>query len=272
MSVFAGNPRRGLGGILASGALLTGALALPGPAAAQGAPEPTAARELAVGAGYCAIYKALTNRIPRECLAGGSQARAGAPVGQPRAIVPRAPVVPPTPTGPAVPALPSLPAAPTASGGIEVATLGRPGLGPTRHATPRRPLKYGRAAVPPNGVAPGDAAYFIHFAFNSARIGPDYRAHLDQLSQVLKTGLMENACLKVVGHTDAVGSSTYNQRLSQQRAGTVRSYLVSHGGVPVHRIVVEGMGESTPLPDVDPQHPRNRRVEFRVKTGANACG
>ena len=70
--------------------------------------------------------------------------------------------------------------------------------------------------------------------------------------------------VEIAGHTDAVGSEASNQRLSQQRAGAVRDWLVARGVDP-GRLVARGYGESEPIDDNDTPggRARNRRVELR---------
>jgi len=69
----------------------------------------------------------------------------------------------------------------------------------------------------------------------------------------------------VEGHTDAVGSLEANQRLSEQRADTVRNYLVDQG-VTGTRISSIGYGETRPKATNDTPEGRqlNRRVEIHV--------
>ena len=70
----------------------------------------------------------------------------------------------------------------------------------------------------------------------------------------------------VVGHTDAVGSSTFNDDLARKRADTVKSMLVGRG-VPADDIVAIGRGKRELLvPTADGvAEPRNRRVEIVVR-------
>jgi outer membrane protein OmpA-like peptidoglycan-associated protein len=51
--------------------------------------------------------------------------------------------------------------------------------------------------------------------------------------------------IDITGHTDRLGSSSYNQQLSLARAATVRDYLV-RAGVPARSIQVRGLGETEP--------------------------
>lgn len=64
----------------------------------------------------------------------------------------------------------------------------------------------------------------------------------------------------IVGHTDATGSDSYNQGLSQRRAASARSFLVSQG-IASSRIRTEGRGETEPVSASDAQ---NRRVEVAI--------
>lgn len=69
--------------------------------------------------------------------------------------------------------------------------------------------------------------------------------------------------IRIMGHTDNVGSETDNQQLSLARAQAVKSALVSKG-ISSDRIVAKGMGESIPLTSNDTEEGRqqNRRTEF----------
>ncbi len=71
--------------------------------------------------------------------------------------------------------------------------------------------------------------------------------------------------VEIDGHTDSVGSDTYNQRLSQARAKAVVDYLVKHG-ISRDRLVAKGFGESQPVaPNTTPEgRAKNRRVEFKI--------
>lgn len=71
--------------------------------------------------------------------------------------------------------------------------------------------------------------------------------------------------LVIEGHTDSVGSDTYNQDLSQRRADSVKAYLVSQGVAP-GKITAIGKGESSPVASNDSSSGRqlNRRVEIII--------
>ena len=71
--------------------------------------------------------------------------------------------------------------------------------------------------------------------------------------------------LEVEGHTDSVGSEEYNQQLSENRAASVRDYLVQQG-VSSNNVIARGFGESVPVASNDSAAGRqqNRRVEMVV--------
>jgi outer membrane protein OmpA-like peptidoglycan-associated protein len=84
---------------------------------------------------------------------------------------------------------------------------------------------------------------------------PGSREKMAKLSGVLLAypGLK----LEVEGHTDNVGGDEYNERLSQQRAETVREYLLAQG-VPGSSVTAIGLGKA------GPGRQQNRRVEIVV--------
>jgi outer membrane protein OmpA-like peptidoglycan-associated protein len=71
--------------------------------------------------------------------------------------------------------------------------------------------------------------------------------------------------LQVEGHTDSTGSHVFNQKLSEQRATTVRDYLVQQG-VDMNAVSAAGFGEGVPIADntTSVGRQKNRRVEIIV--------
>jgi OOP family OmpA-OmpF porin len=71
--------------------------------------------------------------------------------------------------------------------------------------------------------------------------------------------------IKLVGHTDNVGSQKFNLKLSRERAETMKTYLVGKGVDP-QKILVEGQGMEQPLNDnsSEEKRARNRRVELTI--------
>lgn len=107
------------------------------------------------------------------------------------------------------------------------------------------------------------AAIHIQFAFNSAEIAPEASIALDQLGRALTSPTLSPSCFQIKGHTDGVGSDTYNDQLSQRRAEAVRRYLTTHFSVEADRLDAVGLGKHQPIADNSTGEGRskNRRVE-----------
>lgn len=105
----------------------------------------------------------------------------------------------------------------------------------------------------------------IQFAHNSADILPASNALLEEIADALRTNPRIKK-VEVQGHTDNTGAADYNQTLSDQRAGSVRSWLTDKGNVPADRLSSKGYGQSRPLvPNVTANNrARNRRVQFVI--------
>jgi OOP family OmpA-OmpF porin len=103
----------------------------------------------------------------------------------------------------------------------------------------------------------------VFFDFDKAVLKPEGKAKLDDLVGKLKTVALE--VIIAIGHTDSIGTSEYNQKLSVRRAEAVKAYLVSKGIEP-NRIYTEGKGKSQPIADNRTAEGRakNRRVEIEV--------
>lgn len=111
----------------------------------------------------------------------------------------------------------------------------------------------------------------ITFGFNSAQITPDAQNALNSVANVLNQ--YPASTINVTGHTDDIGSDSYNQTLSEQRAASVASYLSGHG-VNYGRLTQQGMGERMPkFPNTDEANrAQNRRVELAIVANNNAGG
>ena len=104
-------------------------------------------------------------------------------------------------------------------------------------------------------------SYEIQFETGSAIIKPASYKVLDDIlgSSVVAEGLK----VGVYGHTDNTGSTDTNQRLSEDRAAAVKSYLISKGLQPA-RIESKGFGPAKPVADnaTAAGRARNRRVQI----------
>jgi OOP family OmpA-OmpF porin len=104
----------------------------------------------------------------------------------------------------------------------------------------------------------------VNFDFDKATIRPDAKVILDEAANLLsKNG---GTRVSVDGHTDAVGSDAYNQKLSERRANAVVQYLTGKG-VAAASLSAKGYGESKAVSSNETKDGRamNRRVELRVQ-------
>jgi outer membrane protein OmpA-like peptidoglycan-associated protein len=106
----------------------------------------------------------------------------------------------------------------------------------------------------------------VLFPFNSAQLQPGNERTLDRLAAYLEAN--PDYQILIEGHTDAVGSAQYNQRLSERRAEAVRSALAQRGIDP-SRIRSTGLGEGYPVASNAAPEGRaeNRRVELVIAQG-----
>ena len=124
-------------------------------------------------------------------------------------------------------------------------------------------------APAPVAVVPATVATKVTYAadaffdFDKSVIKPEGKAKLDDLVGKIKDINLE--VIIAVGHTDSVGSDTYNQKLSVRRSEAVKAYLVSKG-IEKNRVYTEGKGEKQPVADNKTAEGRakNRRVEIEV--------
>lgn len=132
---------------------------------------------------------------------------------------------------------------------------------------PARPVVQAAAAPPPAPPPPVEKKKIVlrgvHFDFDKAEIRADARPILDAAAATLKQE--GSIAISVEGHTDAIGTEEYNERLSVRRATAVRDYL-ARASVDASRMTVRGFGESQPVASNDTPDGRaqNRRVELRV--------
>lgn len=104
----------------------------------------------------------------------------------------------------------------------------------------------------------------ILFKFDSDEMVGNFAPVLEELAQQLRGGFKE---LIVEGHTDSIGSESYNQRLSLKRAEAIRRYLVTKYQFDSKKISPIGYGETRPIADNGNYQGRrlNRRVDFKVR-------
>ncbi len=110
----------------------------------------------------------------------------------------------------------------------------------------------------------------IHFQFNRWVIVPSSYPVLDEIVNAIqdRSGVTG---VRIEGYTDSVGRDSYNQKLSEKRAGVVGEYMAGKG-YPAEKITAVGKGESEPVADNGTKAGRaqNRRVEFHLQLDPEA--
>lgn len=128
------------------------------------------------------------------------------------------------------------------------------------YGKPVPPLKDTVKLVPPHTdtlIIPD-----VLFKFDKSDLNPAFISRLDSFVTAIKAHKYQK--LRVTGHTDDVGTDAYNLRLSQDRAVTIKTYLVSHLNISEELVEAVGYGESQPRATNSTAAGRqqNRRVEI----------
>ena len=113
------------------------------------------------------------------------------------------------------------------------------------------------------GVVMNLGSDHLKFEFDKAELRPEDRELLSRVAGILLSS--QDYTVSVNGHTDDVGSDSYNQKLSERRAQAVRDYLVK-AGVSPEVLSVTGHGKAMPLVrrGDDTARAKNRRVELAI--------
>jgi outer membrane protein OmpA-like peptidoglycan-associated protein len=101
----------------------------------------------------------------------------------------------------------------------------------------------------------------INFDYNSDRISAGSLPSVQALGRALANPELKGSTFIVAGHTDAAGSDTYNQDLSERRADSIKRYLVEKSGIPAADLVTVGYGKTKLKDAADPSDGVNRRVQ-----------
>jgi len=106
----------------------------------------------------------------------------------------------------------------------------------------------------------------VDFEFNSTKLTVPAQHTLDEVAAALLTQPELN--VEVQGHTDSIGTDSYNLGLSQRRADAVRAYLTSRG-LSAGVLTARGFGKTKPIASNETAEGRaqNRRVAFEVTNG-----
>ncbi len=101
----------------------------------------------------------------------------------------------------------------------------------------------------------------ITFDYNSAEISAKSMASVQALGKALSSADLKGSTFIVAGHTDAAGSDSYNQDLSERRADSIKRYLTDKFGIAGADLVTVGYGESKLKDPSQPLAEVNRRVQ-----------
>ncbi len=104
----------------------------------------------------------------------------------------------------------------------------------------------------------------VQFETGSAVLLPQSKSVLDDVVKNLKEH-PEILKVRIEGHTDSTATPEFNQKLSEQRAQSVKTYLVGKG-IATGRLTTQGFGQDKPIGDNSTEEGRyqNRRVEFHI--------
>jgi outer membrane protein OmpA-like peptidoglycan-associated protein len=103
----------------------------------------------------------------------------------------------------------------------------------------------------------------VYFETGKADIKPSSFKYIDEMAEYMK--LKKSLVIEISGHTDNVGTPESNLKLSQDRANSVRAYLIKKG-IADNRVTAKGYGDTQPVAsnDTDAGKQKNRRTEVKV--------
>lgn len=121
--------------------------------------------------------------------------------------------------------------------------------------------RYGKVI---DGLPPRPQRIELHFEFGSDKLTAQSRALVPGILKMLQDFPAPEVL--VIGHTDAIGDTAYNDKLSLERAQRIRDLLIN-AGIPKEVIQVIGRGEREPLVAgrAGVPEPRNRRVVIKLR-------
>jgi OOP family OmpA-OmpF porin len=146
--------------------------------------------------------------------------------------------------------------------GCSLITVEQAGFTPLSVQAERPPRPPARVVLTDSSIKISDK---VQFKLGSAELDPASFPLLDEVATVVSVN-PQIELLQVEGHTDTTGGAARNRELSQQRADSVRAYLIGKGVVK-GRLVAKGFGPDVPIADnATPEgQEANRRVEFNIK-------
>jgi outer membrane protein OmpA-like peptidoglycan-associated protein len=107
----------------------------------------------------------------------------------------------------------------------------------------------------------GQIDLVVYFAFDSAEIQKEAEPVLNVLGEALARDENKGQSFVLAGHTDAKGTSEYNQNLSERRAEAVKRYIVTRFKLRSDDLLTVGYGFEQLKDSQNPQAATNRRVQ-----------
>jgi outer membrane protein OmpA-like peptidoglycan-associated protein len=101
----------------------------------------------------------------------------------------------------------------------------------------------------------------VNFDYNSDNIGSKAAPQVTALGEALASPDLKGGTFILAGHTDAKGSDTYNQGLSERRAEAVKQFLAEKYGIDANNLVTVGYGKTQLKNPAEPFTGENRRVQ-----------
>ena len=108
------------------------------------------------------------------------------------------------------------------------------------------------------------SAYLLYFLEGEDRLTAESESQIERIFADL--GTRSAAEISVIGHSDAMGTTEFNDKLSLQRAEKIQAELIQRG-IPAESITIAGRGERELLVPTDDgvAEPQNRRVEINIR-------
>jgi OOP family OmpA-OmpF porin len=105
----------------------------------------------------------------------------------------------------------------------------------------------------------------VEFDTNKAVVKDQYRNEIKKVADFMKK--YPNTTAVIEGHTDNVDTAEYNKKLSDERANSVRQYLINNFGIKASRLSAVGYGLTRPIASNSTEEGRqkNRRVQAVIK-------
>ena len=105
----------------------------------------------------------------------------------------------------------------------------------------------------------------VEFDTDKAVVKDKYKNEIKKVSDFMKTYPKTTAVIE--GHTDNTNTAAYNQKLSEERANSVRQYLINNFGIKASRLTAVGYGLTKPIASNSTEEgkQKNRRVQAVIK-------